>query len=174
MFVSGWTKPMGDKTAYLTFYRGGTGRCVALQSSLPSLSSSELDYVTEAKYSNYTEWFKQSVSREENEDNPMDRIANLSTRQRFIRSQYDSRGVTELTSSQKGVEWHKMRMILLTSTATHKIISRDASVYTEDEVSLLANNIGMTLTHPPESEEEDDEDYQNMTDEELRQFKVPK
>ena len=72
MFVLGWTKPMGDMTAYLTLFRGGTGRCTLLQSSLPSLSSSELDYITQDKYIQYSQAFQESSKRGVNDDSPIE------------------------------------------------------------------------------------------------------
>ena len=172
MLVLGWTKPMGDMTAYLTLFRGGTGRCTLLQSSLPSLLSFELDYVTPDRCFRYAKAFQASYSRGDHDVNPMDEF--LTTRRRFILNQYESHGVTEITFSQGGVEWHKARTGFLTSTGAHDIIDRDASGYSSDEEDLLENDIGMKLIHPPitDEDEEDEEDFQSMPLDELKAKKL--
>ncbi|EJK77849.1 hypothetical protein THAOC_00289 [Thalassiosira oceanica] len=159
MLVLGWTKPMGDMTAYLTLFRQGTGRCTLLQSSLPSLSSSQIDYVTQDKFIQYAQAFQESSKRGKHDDSPMEPF--LDTRRQFILSVFDDHEVTEITCSQGGVEWHKARICFITSTGAHGIIDRDASVYTSDEEALLADDIGLNLTYPMDTDEE--EDFQGIT-----------
>ena len=170
MLVLGWTKPMGEMTAYLTLFRSGTGRCTLLQSSLPSLSSSELDYITPDKYIWYATAFNESYKRGRHADNPLGEN-HLTTRRRFLQSQYESRGVEEITFSQGGVEWHKARIGFITSTASHSIIDRDGSGYTSDEIALLENDIGMKLTYPPDTDEDGD-DFRSMDYDELKAKKM--
>ena len=145
-----------------------TGRCTLLQSSLPSLSSSQIDYVTQDKFIQYAQAFQESSKRGKHDDSPMEPF--LDTRRRFIRSVFDDHEVTEMTCSQGGVEWHKARICFITSTGAYGILDRDASVYTSDEEALLADDIGLNLTHPMDTDEE--EDFQGMTHDELKAKKL--
>ncbi|EJK70897.1 hypothetical protein THAOC_07709, partial [Thalassiosira oceanica] len=74
-----------------------------------------------------------------------------------------------------GVDGDMKRQRLLTSMNLNPsfvaIIDRDASSYTSDEEALLADDIGLNLTHPMDTDEE--EDFQGMTHDELKAKRLP-
>ena len=106
-------RQVGSQRSQLVLYRNGTGRCTLLQSSNPSLSASNFDYVTTYTEVEYAKKFEEAADKlsEDEEYDP----ANLLDGDDFDRRYaLDSLNVLEVTKGQGGAEWRSARPFHIT------------------------------------------------------------
>ena len=63
---------MGNTVCHFVVYRNGTGRVTFLQSTIPSLSYGNFDYITDRKEHDYARRFSDIIRKETYNDNEYD------------------------------------------------------------------------------------------------------
>ena len=135
MNVWGATRSIGEKTGYIVVFRNGVGRVTILQSTDPSLSFENFDYVTHPSDDSYSEMF---IQAESNGGVPSEML----TEKYCTLAGFN---LLELTQFQGGVEWILLRRFRLTSTLGWTALRKRKSELTEAQSDLLTADLGLQL-----------------------------
>ena len=141
----GAVRSVGSAVCHFVAYRNGTGRVTFLQSTNPNLSYSHFDYVTAVKDFDYARKFSDILKKELHNDVNYEVEDYLTLREASIREIYDKHCVYLATKGQGGDEWRYMCAFTITSTLCHAILPRSDEGLSDQEITLLKDDLGLTL-----------------------------
>lgn len=105
------TRAIRDTTSHLVLYRNGTGRVAILQSSDPSLSYSNIEYVTTYSDIDYATTYSKIIMEQSTNsaNSSYDPTKYISSEQRLFYQLFEKHNLCSMTKSQGGIEWHYSR-----------------------------------------------------------------
>lgn len=151
----GATRAIGDRTIHQTLWRNGVGRCTMLQSTDPTLSHGNMDYITQYEDIEYGKKFAKAVEESSNNDGNYNPESLLSETEKAERKVYDDHNVMMASKGQGGDEWRHIRFGFITSTKGHVALPRkESELQSEEEIKLLRDDLGRQLEAETTQEDE--------------------
>ena len=155
MLSLGATRAVGGTTSHMTAYRNGTNRVTLLQTTMPTMTYGNFDYVTEYQDFDYAKKFEEAATSGYKKDD-YDPVELLNDEEAAKRLQYDRQNVYEHTKRGSGIEWLNGRGWTLTSTVSHEVLPREETNLTLEQKNLLRDDLGRKLISPLERDESEE------------------
>ena len=159
---------VGSVMCHFVAYQNGTGRVAFLQSTIPSMTYSDLNCITKQREFDYARQYGDILKKELHNKDDYKQEYYLSIRDSAIRKIFDRHCVYLACKGQGGDEWGYLRSFTLTSTMCHAILPRSEEGLSQEEVQLLKNDLGLALRSAEDVEV--DISWQHKSEADLRQL----
>ncbi len=144
----GATRVIGESTLYFVLHWNGIGCVTFLQTSEPSLSYSNIEYVRTYHDIEYATTDSNIISQQSSvvkdaSYNPTKYHLDIDDIK--FHAMPKEHNLQSMTKGQGGIKWHYSRSFHITSKVLYYVLPREQDSLSNPEVSLLCDNIGINV-----------------------------
>ena len=170
----GATRSVSGCTSFLTLYRSGTGKCVLLQTTDPSLTHMDFDYIPEYVEIEYAQWFSNKVDQDNRSEDTRTCVDFFSAKEKVLHNLLlTDHKCIHLTKDQLGKEWMPVKRYFVSSTGAYHILPRERPETMNDaQFEFLSECLGVSVQEEPEEQKEEEVDWTMASDVQLKALRV--